>query len=218
MSILLQLSSGNGPAECARAVYHAVRFLLKEADKLGFQVDEVEQISGDAHQTCKSVLLYLHSNNQEQSLQLNDYARRWQGTHLWQCTSPFRPHHLRKNWFFGGKVYENTDADNLGDIAQNDLEITTFRASGAGGQHVNKTDSAVRILHKPSGITVKVQNQRSQHANKRLALTILHAKLSELHSTQQQESKAIMRMQHHQLSRGNPNRTFKGLDFKEVGA
>lgn len=91
----------------------------------------------------------------------------------------------------------------------------TLRSSGPGGQHVNKTDSAVRATHLASGISVKVQSERSQHANKRLARLLIAWKLEQ----QQQENSAALksqrRMFHHQIERGNPRRTFTGMAFIE---
>ena len=90
-----------------------------------------------------------------------------------------------------------------------------LRSSGPGGQHVNKTDSAVRATHLASGISVKVQSERSQHANKRLARLLIAWKLEQ----QQQENSAALksqrRMFHHQIERGNPRRTFTGMAFIE---
>ena len=91
------------------------------------------------------------------------------------------------------------------------IRYETLRSSGPGGQHVNKTDSAVRATHLASGISVKVQSERSQHANKRLARLLIAWKLEQ----QQQENSAALksqrRMFHHQIERGNPRRTFTGM-------
>lgn len=95
------------------------------------------------------------------------------------------------------------------------IRYETLRSSGPGGQHVNKTDSAVRATHLASGISVKVQSERSQHANKRLARLLIAWKLEQ----QQQENSAALksqrRMFHHQIERGNPRRTFTGMAFIE---
>lgn len=95
----------------------------------------------------------------------------------------------------------------------------TLRSSGPGGQHVNKTDLAVRATHLASGISVKVQSERSQHANKRLARLLIAWKLEQQQQQQQQENSAVLksqrRMFHHQIERGNPRRTFTGMAFIE---
>ncbi|EET0319010.1 peptide chain release factor H, partial [Escherichia coli] len=132
------------------------------------------------------------------------------GAIQWICPSPYRPHHGRKNWFLGigrftADEQEQSDA----------IRYETLRSSGPGGQHVNKTDSAVRATHLASGISVKVQSERSQHANKRLARLLIAWKLEQ----QQQENSAVLksqrRMFHHQIERGNPRRTFTGMAFIE---
>ncbi len=109
------------------------------------------------------------------------------------------------HWRFTADEQEQSDA----------IRYETLRSSGPGGQHVNKTDSAVRATHLASGISVKVQSERSQHANKRLARLLIAWKLEQ----QQQENSAALksqrRMFHHQIERGNPRRTFTGMAFIE---
>ncbi|MCJ8274853.1 MAG: peptide chain release factor H, partial [Psychrosphaera sp.] len=90
------------------------------------------------------------------------------------------------------------------------------RASGAGGQHVNKTDSAVRATHVQTGISVRVETERSQHANKRLAVILINKKLDELADEQAASASSDRRMHHHSIERGNVRRVFKGDDFKPV--
>ena len=92
----------------------------------------------------------------------------------------------------------------------------TLRSSGPGGQHVNKTDSAVRATHLPTGLSVKVQTERSQHANKRLARALLALKLSMLAEDQASGERAERRLQHHRLQRGSPVRVFRGEDFQPL--
>jgi len=135
---------------------------------------------------------------------------------LWVYQSPIstnkqRPKHKRKNWFFSGKMYE---------INENKLDFgvtfQTCRASGAGGQHVNTTDSAVRAIHTATGISVRVESNRSQHANKRLARALLFQKLeaSKLEKMTQQEKARWQ--QHREVERGNPIKTFIGEKFSLV--
>ncbi|MGL4668354.1 MAG: peptide chain release factor-like protein, partial [Saezia sp.] len=95
----------------------------------------------------------------------------------------------------------------------NEVAFETMRSSGPGGQHVNKTESAVRATHLPTGISVKVQTGRSQHANKNMAFLLLRHKLDEHKNTQLDQQKTERWMQHYQLERGNPVRTFTGDKF-----
>jgi peptide chain release factor len=94
-----------------------------------------------------------------------------------------------------------------------EIRFETLRASGPGGQHVNKTDSAVRATHVATGISVKAQSARSQHANKRLALLLIAQRLAQHAESTTGEQRAQRRLFHHGVERGNPVRTFKGERF-----
>lgn len=177
--------------------------LIKEATRqdVAVTVLETETVTFD---TLRSALISLDGDNAWA------LSESWCGTIQWICPSPYRPHHGRKNWFLGigrftADEQEQSDA----------IRYETLRSSGPGGQHVNKTDSAVRATHLSSGISVKVQSERSQHANKRLARLLIAWKLEQ----QQQENSAALksqrRMFHHQIERGNPRRTFTGMAFIE---
>ena len=167
-------------------------------------VTVLETETGRYSDTLRSALVSLDGDNAWA------LSESWCGTIQWICPSPYRPHHGRKNWFLGigrftADEQEQSDA----------IRYETLRSSGPGGQHVNKTDSAVRATHLASGISVKVQSERSQHANKRLARLLIAWKLEQ----QQQENSAALksqrRMFHHQIERGNPRRTFTGMAFIE---
>ncbi len=130
---------------------------------------------------------------------------------LWVCESPYRKQHKRKNWFLSGAELVPPDATTgIGEIR---YEAT--RASGPGGQHVNKTDSAIRATHVATGLSVKVQSQRSQHANKKLAAQLLAVKLAGLAQAAEDNVRAERHMQHREAERGNAQRVFVGLAFVE---
>jgi len=118
------------------------------------------------------------------------------------------PKHKRKNWFFSGQMYEVSDT-------QLDKGVTfqACRASGAGGQHVNTTDSAVRATHTETGTSVRVESERSQHANKRLARALLFQKLEATKLEQMTQQEKARWQQHWEVERGNPVKTFKGEKF-----
>lgn len=208
--ILLQLSANTGPEECCLAVHKALARLTQEAAQLAVRVDVIEQVPANTVDTLRSVLVVL-DGDMAQTL-----AQRWQGSVLWICPSPYRPGHRRKNWFIGADIFAPESPSFSDALLDKDIRFEAVRASGPGGQHVNKTDSAVRATHMPSGLSVKVQTERSQHANKRLARAWLTGKLASLTQDAADKSKAARRMQHHQVERGNATRTFKGEDFREV--
>jgi peptide chain release factor len=200
--ILLQLSAAQGPSECCLAVAKALQCVLKEAAQMKAGVSIAEQEPGPQPGTLQSVLLALDGAGAAA------LGSRWSGTLQWICPSPYRPGHPRKNWFIGGAVFVPPAA-----LADGGIRIETVRASGPGGQHVNKTDSAVRATHLASGISVKVQSQRSQHANRRLALLLIAHRLAQRQEIAGAALRAQRRMFHHGISRGNPVRTFRGEDW-----
>ncbi|WP_373819817.1 peptide chain release factor H [Glaesserella sp.] len=203
--ILLQFSSAQGPAECCLAVAKAVATLEKEATAKGVKLAVLHSEVGNQPNTLRSAMISLQGDN------ATTLAKQWCGTILWICESPYRPHYPRKNWYIGCELLaEQTH------IADSEIRFETMRASGAGGQHVNKTDSAIRVTHIATGISVKVQSERSQHANKRLAVLLLQAKLAEMQRALDAEQKAQRRHLHYEVERGNPIKTFKGIHFKAV--
>ncbi|MFO6422195.1 peptide chain release factor H [Motilimonas sp. KMU-193] len=204
--ILLQLSAGQGPMECCQAVGLALKMIAKQSTEKGIRLDVVEAIAATERDCYKSVLLQLDSTPEQSAKQL---ALSWQGAMLWVCQSQYRPKHKRKNWFFNGQVYDIDDSQ-----LDNSVTFQTCRASGAGGQHVNTTDSAVRATHLATGISVRVECERSQHANKRLARAMLLQKVeaSQMATITQQEKARWQ--QHWQVERGDPLKTFKGAKFR----
>lgn len=203
--MLLQLSAAQGPAECALAVAKALRCLLQEAKIAGVAVSVLEQQPGEHAGTWRSVLLALDG------AKAATLAASWCGSVQWICTSPYRPRHGRKNWFIGVSTYAPPEPEVLGEI-----RFEACKASGPGGQHVNTTDSAVRAIHVASGISVKVQTERSQHANKKLAALLIVRKLAEQGEQANQQQRAERRMAHHEVERGNPVRIHKGEKFERL--
>lgn len=206
-SCWIQITAGQGPDECALAVKHVMHQLMEGGRKMGLEVELLEAIGGSKNGTYISVLIAL------KGIKLLDFTCLWQGTIKWVCQSPYRPTHKRKNWFVAVDVLMPTANDELLDKKQ--VQFQTMKASGPGGQHVNTTNSAVRITHIPTGITIKASEEKSQHMNKKLALSRLLLLLEEKNYFQK-ASKAKEKWKRHQsLKRGNPIRLFLGRKFKE---
>ena len=206
--ILLQLSAGQGPLECARAVGLALKSLDQDCKRSGVRITLLEAEPSARPDAYKSVLLQVDGTDEQQARQ---FAQAWEGVMLWVCQSPFRPKHKRKNWYFSGVVFDIDEASDSGEMT-----FQTCRASGAGGQHVNTTDSAVRATHTASGLSVRVESERSQHANKRLARALLLQKLAEKKQADISAQEQARWQQHQALQRGEPVKTFKGAAFVSV--
>jgi peptide chain release factor len=209
--ILLQLTANTGPEECCLAVRKALQVLLRECTTQGVRAELLEQVPGSKPGTLRSALLAL------EGAAAHTVALGWRGSVQWICPSPYRPGHKRKNWFIGAEVFEpEAPCEANAALNDHDLRFETLRASGPGGQHVNKTDSAVRATHIPSGLSVKVQTERSQHANKRLARALLAHKLAGMASDAANAARTERWLQHHGVERGNAGRVFKGESFMEM--
>ncbi|CAB3746368.1 hypothetical protein GQ57_10235 [Burkholderia sp. MSh2] len=200
--MLMQISSAHGPLECQLAAAHALRRLQAEADARRIVVTVLDMQPGERPGTLRSVLLDLDGADAP------SLADRWAGTLQWVCASPYRLRHPRKNWFVG--VTRCADAQPL---PYGDVRFEAMRARGPGGQHVNKTSSAIRATHVATGLSVRVESERSQHANRRLALQLLQVRLQEEADRHASDARRQRRMQHFELERGNPVRVFHGPAF-----
>lgn len=201
--ILLQFSSAQGPEECCIAVENAFACFVKEAALLKVNTELLE--SCPSKQGLKSVLIALDGIHAEKM------AERWSGTIQWQCQSPLRPRHKRKNWFISVMMFTPIQP-----LENSEIEYEFTQSQGAGGQHVNKTCSAVRAKHVATGISVKVQAERSQHANKKLAKELIHWKLCEYQSQQLNTLDKQRHLSHYQIERGNAALIFTGKEFKQM--
>lgn len=208
--LLIQLSAGQGPDECCLAVAKVLRELQCEAKRHACDLQLIESEPSSRVGTFKSVLLSVETINGGDEEQLT-WLNSWEGSLQWICESPYRHRYPRKNWFIGLSLFrleENADDDTI--------RFETCRASGPGGQHVNKTDSAVRATHLASGISVKVQSERSQFANRKLARLLVQQKLRAREQEKQLQQKGQRRQLHFELERGRPTLVFKGIEFRRI--
>lgn len=207
------LSAGHGPAECALAVAGIAPRLIAEAAALSLEIRELERAPGPAGEGLASIVLELEDMSGETST-IERLVEAWVGTALWVATSPLRPHHRRRNWFI--KISRLDPADpGVPALADADLEISVERSGGPGGQNVNKRSTAVRVLHRPSGLAVVAREERSQHQNRRIALERLHALLAAQAAAGRAAGERARWGEHQAIERGNPRRVFRGPGFTD---
>lgn len=199
--VILHLSSGHGPKECEWVVMQLVRAWIAEARAEGLACEPVEPLVGPA----PSVLLRIAGPHAA------SFAAARIGSVRWTGTSPFRPLHKRRNWFVG--VSQAPAPEDSPELREADIRYQTLRASGPGGQHVNKTDSAVRATHLPSGLTAFSQDQRSQFANRKIARLKLAMQLEARREKETARGRLGLWHGNRAVERGNAVRTYRGEKF-----
>ena len=198
--VWLQISAGQGPAECAWAVVKTLQQIEDAARAAALECRTLEVEPGPRAGTAQSALVSIHG------AEVEDFAAAWCGTVQWIVRSPFRPEHKRKNWFVGVEVLHPADETR---IQPGELRWDVMRASGPGGQHVNRTESAVRVTHVPTGIQAVAMEERSQHRNRKLALARLVRKVEDHNAGRRAEAREARWRAHQELERGNPVRVFR---------
>lgn len=175
---IVTLHSGAGGTEACDWVEMLLRMYTRWAEKKGYSIEQLDYLAGE-EAGIKSVTLQISGEN------AYGYMKSEKGVHRLVRISPFDSSGRRHTSFASCDVMPEISDDINLDINPDDLRIDYYRSSGAGGQHVNKTESAIRITHIPTGIVVQCQNERSQHKNKDIAMKMLKSKLFEVRQEEQ---------------------------------
>ena len=198
---ILKLNAGAGGTEAMDWCSMLYRMYQRWADKKGFTTEVLDFLDGD-EAGLKSITLQVNGEN------AYGYLKSEKGVHRLVRISPFNAAGKRQTSFVSCDVMPDIEEDLDVEINPDDLRIDTYRSSGAGGQHINKTSSAIRITHIPTGIVVQCQNERSQFQNKDKAMQMLKAKLYLLKQQENAEKAADIRGEVTEIGWGNQIRSY----------
>ncbi|WP_143069249.1 peptide chain release factor 2 [Paenibacillus sp. OV219] len=201
LNAILELHPGAGGTESQDWGQMLYRMYTRWAEKHGFKVELLDYLAGD-EAGIKSVSLSIKGHN------AYGYLKAEKGVHRLVRISPFDASGRRHTSFVSCDIMPEIDDDIEIDIRSEDLKVDTYRASGAGGQHINKTESAIRITHVPSGIVVSCQTQRSQIQNRARAMQMLRSKLYERKIEEQQKHLAEIRGEQSDIAWGSQIRSY----------
>lgn len=198
---ILSLHAGAGGTESCDWAQMLFRMYSRWADKHGFTLEVLDSLDGE-EAGIKSITFQVNGNN------AYGYLKSEKGVHRLVRISPFNAAGKRQTSFVSCDVMPDIEEDLDIEIKDEDIRIDTYRSSGAGGQHINKTSSAIRITHFPTGIVVQCQNERSQHMNKDKAMQMLKAKLFLLKQEENARIAAGIRGEVTEIGWGNQIRSY----------
>ena len=198
---ILKLNAGAGGTESCDWANMLYRMYTRWAEKKGYSVEVLDYLDGD-EAGIKSVTFQVNGEN------AYGYLKSEKGVHRLVRISPFNAQGKRQTSFVSLDVMPDIEADLDIEINDDDIRVDTYRSSGAGGQHINKTSSAIRITHFPTGIVVQCQNERSQHQNSDKAMQMLRAKLYMMKVEENKEKLSDIRGEVSEIGWGNQIRSY----------
>ncbi len=206
---IVTVHSGAGGTESCDWASMLLRMYLRWAERRGYEAELIDSLDGDEAGIKRATFTvsgpYAYG-----------YLKSEMGVHRLVRISPFDANKRRHTSFASVEVLAEVDDDIVVEINDADLRVDTYRASGAGGQHVNKTSSAVRITHQPTGIVVQCQSERSQHKNRASAMKLLRAKIYSLYEKEQQAELAAQRGKQEEISWGSQIRSYVMQPYQMV--
>jgi len=197
----LEVHAGAGGTEAQDWAQMLLRMYVRWAEQHGYKVEWLEESPGE-EAGLKSSTIEIKGPN------AYGWLKSESGVHRLVRISPFDSNARRHTSFSSIWVYPVIDDDINIEVLDKDLKVDTFRASGAGGQHINKTDSAIRITHIPTGVVVSCQADRSQHRNRAMAMDMLKARLYELELRKREEASAAIEAQKTDIGWGHQIRSY----------
>lgn len=198
---ILTIHPGAGGTESQDWAEMLYRMYMRWAENQGYKVEVLDYLPGD-EAGIKSVTLSIEGEN------AFGYLKSEKGVHRLVRISPFDSSGRRHTSFTAVEIIPEVGNEAVMEIDSKDLKVDTYRSSGAGGQHVNTTDSAVRITHLPTGIIVQCQKERSQISNRATAMKVLQSKLLELQMKEQDKELALIKGEHQEIGWGSQIRSY----------
>lgn len=209
-NVILSIHAGQGGKEAQDWASMLMRMYLRWAEKNGFKAHILDWLEGEMPASVKSCTLEITGENAFGML------KNEAGVHRLIRVSPFDSQNRRHTSFAAVEIIPEVEVDNSVELDMKDIRVDTFRSSGKGGQHVNKTESAIRLTHVPTGIVVECQQERSQHQNKEYAMRVLLSKLMAIKEQEHYDEISQIQGEQRGIEWGSQIRTYTFMPYQQV--